>query len=1131
MRTQVQATTWLFVSLLVAAWVPGARAACTYSSSPASRLHGSGAATNTVAVSAEVGCPWTVSNTNGWISILLGASGVGTGMVTYAVAPNPNPLERTGLVVIAGSTFTLRQSALICAYSLSPATRTHGPGLVSNSITLAANGSGCPWSASANAPWITLTASTNGLGSASVDYQVAANPTLDWRTGVVMVAGQAFTLIQRGQTCSYDLTPTTRTHGYGTASNSFSIATLSGCAWTAVSDSPWITIASGATGSASGDIGYLVAANPSGAARTGTVSVAGQVFNLVQSGQPCTYAILSPNVTHAAGPSTNSVSVTATPGCAWVVENTVSWVSILAGAGGVGDGTVTYGVTANPGPGPRSTLLSIAGQSYPIYQEEPFCTYKLSPTNRVHGPAATTNTISIGAAAGCNWTLVHTSAWVRFLSTNGSGNAGVDYILEANPGFSDRVTTVTVADQTLTLRQLGISCVPSLSPTTRTHGYGGASNSFSLAANGGCSWSAACTVPWITVVAGTNGSGNGVVSYLVDPNPSGLSRTGSIVVADAVFSLVQSGTPCGYGLTPASRNHGYGATSNSIAVSATPGCPWTVANSNAWLTVVSGASGAGDGTIGYLVAANPSTQPRSGNLVVGGQLFTIAQAGAACVPTLEPAEGIHGMSFETGLVRVTTASGCPWTVVNTNAWVALLAGAQGGTESGVVEYVLATNPNGAPRFGSLTIAGQVYPLSQGAMTCSYRLSPLSRTHGYAAASNYATLSVSNGCGWAVVNTSSWITVVSPLSGSGNATLSYTLAANSSFQGRVGTITVGGQSLVLTQQGVTCSITLSPSSRTHGSGATSNLVSITDSLGCGWTILNTNSWITFQAASGTGSVSVGYTVAANPSSLERSGVVLIGGTPYSLMQQGVSCALSLSPISRMHGYGAATNTVNLSEASGCAWSVVNTSAWVTVLSAFTGTGSAILTYAVAANPGTQPRATVLMVGDQAFSLSQAGTACSYRLSPASRTHGFLAATNYLTVNVASNCAWSIVNTNPWVTLLSPASGMGSNIVSYMVAPNLTTNLRSGTITAGDAVLSLAQRGATNGFAFEVYSIQDGSQMRVRLTGIPTGIWELQRSSDLRSWSRLGDLTNSVGVVDYLDPTPVNQEQRFYRAVLR
>jgi hypothetical protein len=46
--------------------------------------------------------------------------------------------------------------------------------------------------------------------------------------------------------------------------------------WTAVSNVPWITIASGGSGSGHGKVNYTVAANTSGGQRVGTITISGQ---------------------------------------------------------------------------------------------------------------------------------------------------------------------------------------------------------------------------------------------------------------------------------------------------------------------------------------------------------------------------------------------------------------------------------------------------------------------------------------------------------------------------------------------------------------------------------------------------------------------------------------------------------------------------------------------------------------------------------------------------------------------------------------------------------------------------------------------------------------------------------------
>ena len=51
-------------------------------------------------------------------------------------------------------------------------------------------------------------------------------------------------------------------------------------------------------------------------------------------------------------------------------------------------------------------------------------------------------------------------------------------------------------------------------------------------------------------------------------------------------------------------------------------------NTNTWIIINSGASGTGNGTLGYTVNANPSGISRTGLVFLGTQVLTISQAGA-----------------------------------------------------------------------------------------------------------------------------------------------------------------------------------------------------------------------------------------------------------------------------------------------------------------------------------------------------------------------------------------------------------------------------------------------------------------------------------------------------------------------
>jgi CSLREA domain-containing protein len=62
------------------------------------------------------------------------------------------------------------------------------------------------------------------------------------------------------------------------------------------------------------------------------------------------------------------VSVTAGEGCAWTAVSNVSWIMILSGTPGSGNGMVSYQVLASESSSPRSGTMTIAGQTFTVTQ-------------------------------------------------------------------------------------------------------------------------------------------------------------------------------------------------------------------------------------------------------------------------------------------------------------------------------------------------------------------------------------------------------------------------------------------------------------------------------------------------------------------------------------------------------------------------------------------------------------------------------------------------------------------------------------------------------------------------------------------------------------------------------------------
>src|SRR5205807_5904319 len=101
-------------------------------------------------------------------------------------------------------------------------------------------------------------------------------------------------------------------------------------------------------------------------------------------------------------------------------------------------------------------------------------------------------------------------------------------------------------------------------------------------------------------------------------------------------------------------------------------------------------------------------------------------------------------------------------------------------------------------------------------------------------------------------------------------------------------------------------------------------------------------------------------------------------------------------------------------------------------------------ALDANFSVNWRTGVVMIADQILNLSQKPTPCTYSISPTNRVHGYGAATNSVSLTTASGCAWTVVNTNSSITILSPTNGMGSSSDSYEEDANCNVKESTGVV---------------------------------------------------------------------------------------
>jgi hypothetical protein len=168
-----------------------------------------------------------------------------------------------------------------------------------------------------------------------------------------------------------------------------------------------------------------------------------------------------------------------------------------------------------------------------------------------------------------------------------------------------------------------------------------------------------------------------------------------------------------------------------------------------------------------------------------------------------------------GTVSVTAPANCGWQAIPNDPWLSVTSGALG-NGNGTVGYHVAVNATGNPRSGTITIAGQTFTVNQSNLPCSYQISPTSTSLGFNGGSGTVTVTALAGCMWKAIPSDSWITINGGGgSGTGNGFFGYSVAPNPSSIPRNGSISIGGNSFMIMQDGAPCTFAISPIGKLFG----------------------------------------------------------------------------------------------------------------------------------------------------------------------------------------------------------------------------------------------------------------------------------------------------------------------------
>ena len=520
-----------------------------------------------------------------------------------------------------------------------------------------------------------------------VIYAEGGAPALWWPEGV--------------GACTDTIAPRSRALDHVGGTDGVSVTAPVGCPWTATSPVSWVHITSGQSGSGNGVVTYSVDANPAGN-RTTELTIATQAFTVTQGGQGSVASdrllpggrlypdqwltsangqfqlkLFASGVLSLSGPTDERWRSGVVAGRGYAeMQLDGNFVVRDPGGNAVWD-THTQGhpnaflVVQDDG----NLVIYPAGGGAPGLWWPPgvgACTYATSPRSRALDHAGVTDSITVTAPVGCPWTATSPVGWISLGSgQSGSGDGVVMYSVAGNPDGANRAAALTIAGQAFTVTQGGQGSVGSdrllpgqqLFPDQYLTSANGQYH-FGQFSSGVLSLWGPAGERWRNGVAA--GSGHAVMQFdgnFVEYGPGGnyewdthtydypgaylvVQDDGNVVVYDTGGNARWStGTaeppPCTFAIWPPSTSVGSGGIGGTASVSTQGACAWTATSSTSWVTLVSGASGSGSGTMVFWVSANASTSSRVAVITVADQSFRVTQAGASVANRLQPGQRLY----------------------------------------------------------------------------------------------------------------------------------------------------------------------------------------------------------------------------------------------------------------------------------------------------------------------------------------------------------------------------------------------------------------------------------------------------------------------------------------------------------
>ncbi|MGJ8638466.1 MAG: BACON domain-containing protein [Opitutaceae bacterium] len=261
---------------------------------------------------------------------------------------------------------------------------------------------------------------------------------------------------------------------------------------------------------------------------------------------------------------------------------------------------ISRAITVTQAAGPAFTNIDQANRDVPIIGE----------------------TYSLAIDSNTNWSITGVPSWVSVTPTSGFADEEVEVVVQPHSGAL-RTATLNINGNSHVITQDLAFLYARPIPESQNHGYSSDTGTITVESN--TTWSATETASWLSIVSGNSGTNDASLSYQVDANPNAIARATEISFGDESFTVTQDPAPENTQLNSTSVSYEMQGGSGSFTIASNAN--WTAISQVGWVSIISGASGSGNGQVNYTVDANPlDGSARIGTIAINSQVFTVNQA-------------------------------------------------------------------------------------------------------------------------------------------------------------------------------------------------------------------------------------------------------------------------------------------------------------------------------------------------------------------------------------------------------------------------------------------------------------------------------------------------------------------------